>query len=480
MINPITLFVIMIAFIITNIIAFVLGQISLKKKIKPQLVKFSDVNSELSGSSAQIEAVNKDINQSSLEQIDVLSSTVSASHQIRSMVEKTNENAKLLKDDASNLLSMTHSGNDVIEEMVITSQEIESSMNHFRDELNDNMKELDRVLTVIKEIASKTEIINSIVFQTKLLSFNASVEAARAGESGKGFSVVAEEIGQLAAMSGTAAREISQIVEKSIEQVTSVVKTTRHKIETLTAQTIEQSATGLSRAQSCKDIFSQMSEKIQSTSDMVAQISTAAAEQSEGVSQLDQSIQKFQEAADRNRLIASQATEHAHSFSLLHQELDEVMDQFKELTHFNETKKLPIFYWNDQLSLDVPNMDAEHKVLIEKINILIQELEKNKSIPNSSTLIRAFTDLTEYTAHHFSDEESYMESIGYPQLNSHRKIHQNLLKQVGSFTNSIQSGQVDDAKLVSFLRNWIISHIMGVDMQYSEHAHQKPQSKKTA
>lgn len=46
-----------------------------------------------------------------------------------------------------------------------------------------------------KEVISKTAVINGIVMQTRLLSFNASVEAARAGEHGKGFAVVAEEIG---------------------------------------------------------------------------------------------------------------------------------------------------------------------------------------------------------------------------------------------------------------------------------------------
>ena len=62
---------------------------------------------------------------------------------------------------------------------------------------NESNKEIQEIVKVIAEIGNKTKVINDIVFQTKLLSFNASVEAARAGENGKGFAVVAEEVGKL-------------------------------------------------------------------------------------------------------------------------------------------------------------------------------------------------------------------------------------------------------------------------------------------
>lgn len=75
-------------------------------------------------------------------------------------------------------------------------------------------KKITEITKVISEVAAKTQVINEIVFKTKLLSFNASVEAARAGDQGRGFSVVAEEVGNLAKMSGDAAKEISNITEE--------------------------------------------------------------------------------------------------------------------------------------------------------------------------------------------------------------------------------------------------------------------------
>jgi methyl-accepting chemotaxis protein len=77
------------------------------------------------------------------------------------------------------------------------------------NQINYSNEQMSEIVKVIQEIETKTKVINDIVFQTKLLSFNASVEAARAGEQGKGFAVVAEEVGNLAQMSGNAAKEIS-------------------------------------------------------------------------------------------------------------------------------------------------------------------------------------------------------------------------------------------------------------------------------
>ncbi|MHA0111674.1 methyl-accepting chemotaxis protein, partial [Klebsiella pneumoniae] len=79
----------------------------------------------------------------------------------------------------------------------------------------DANSQLQSISNIIGEISAKTNIINDIVFKTQLLSFNASIEAARAGQHGRGFAVVAEEVGNLAQMSGNAAKEIRALLEDS-------------------------------------------------------------------------------------------------------------------------------------------------------------------------------------------------------------------------------------------------------------------------
>ena len=80
------------------------------------------------------------------------------------------------------------------------------------DEIINNSIRLKDMRSILANITEKTSIIHDIVFKTQLLSFNASIEAARAGEFGQGFAVVAEEIGNLAKTSGTAASEINKLL----------------------------------------------------------------------------------------------------------------------------------------------------------------------------------------------------------------------------------------------------------------------------
>lgn len=452
-------------------ISFFWGRRSLKKKLLPNINVLSELKDDLSGSSKQVASVSHEISSSSQDQIDTLSSTVTASHEIRSMIEKTSESSETLRSSASQLLGLTKSGNRAVEEMVASSQDVKASMAHFNKEMQQTMAELANAMAVIKEIAAKTEIINTIVFQTKLLSFNASVEAARAGEAGKGFAVVAEEVGNLARMSGTAANEISEIVERSHKVASGAIEATRSKIESLTKDTLKKSDLGFTNAKACAETFSQMTAKIAETNGMIEHITQAAAEQTQGVSQLDESIRMFQEAADRNRLVASMGSEHANEFSRQTDTLSEIVRICETLVRGTKggAKKLKKFIWNKRLELGAPEMDREHKILIEKINILVTTLEQQYVREDKPALLRAFQDLANFTVEHFTDEENFMESCGYPQLSSHKKIHKHLLDQVAAFGEEIKLGKVDDVKLVSFLQNWLISHIMGVDMKYAEH-----------
>ncbi len=124
------------------------------------------------------------------------------------------------------------------------------------------------------------------------------------------------------------------------------------------------------------------------------------------------------------------------------------------------------FKWDPStLSVSVNSMDEEHIVLINKMNALHEAYSLKKP---ASELERLVTDLANYTVKHFSDEEAYMEKIGFEGLGTHKIIHQQLLKQVTEHIETFKkTGALTDS-FFSFLSVWLTSHIRGIDTKYGK------------
>lgn len=84
-----------------------------------------------------------------------------------------------------------------------------------------------------KEISDIIKLIQSIAFQTNILSLNAAVEAARAGEQGKGFAVVASEIRSLAQNVNDAAGKITDIIENTVSKIETGNESVKHSLDVL-------------------------------------------------------------------------------------------------------------------------------------------------------------------------------------------------------------------------------------------------------
>jgi len=97
------------------------------------------------------------------------------------------------------------------------------SILQLRDTIAETGKKVKRLGESSQQISKVIALINQIALKTNLLAVNASIEAARAGEEGRGFAVVAEEVGQLAAQSALATKEIEQIVEAIQRETREVV-----------------------------------------------------------------------------------------------------------------------------------------------------------------------------------------------------------------------------------------------------------------
>ncbi len=123
------------------------------------------------------------------------------------------------------------------------------------DHVNENAGEINELNTHLKAVHKITGAIGTINKQTRLLALNATIEAARAGESGKGFSVVAEEVKELSLKTSDALEQIRFTVKQLAEQVSRIVERAESNA-TLTGEVID--GTG-----SIRNIISEMDGKVQ-------------------------------------------------------------------------------------------------------------------------------------------------------------------------------------------------------------------------
>lgn len=275
---------------------------SLSKIIRNML----DESQQMRSSVKDISDASNRLAQATTEQASALQETAASIEEMNAMIKKSAEGATRSKDVASKSYEVASRGKYSVDEMMNAISEIHQSHNEIMRAIDENHKEFIEIVKIINEIGSKTKVINDIVFQTKLLSFNASVEAARAGEHGKGFAVVAEEVGSLAQMSGQAAKEISSMLEMSVKKVQSIVNGTKDKVGHLISQGKQKVEIGTQVAKSCGEVLEEVVHHVSHLSVMVDEISTASQEQAQGIAEISRAINQLDQVTHSNAITSQQ------------------------------------------------------------------------------------------------------------------------------------------------------------------------------
>jgi len=281
-------------------------------KVANELSKSAD---SVSTASTQIASSSTDLSQASSEQAASLQQTAASLEEITAMIEKANTNATTSSKTSQESHSKAEEGRQSVEQMLSSMEEISQSNDAIMNQINYSNQELAEIVSMIQNIGNKTKVINEIVFQTKLLSFNASVEAARAGEHGKGFAVVAEEVGNLAQMSGTAAKEISELLEQSTVRVDKIVKETKDKVEALVGEGKLKVESGVAVAKACSDILHEIVNSASVIAGLSEDIAEASKEQSQGVSEINKAMAQLDTVTQQNASASEQAANAGNELS---------------------------------------------------------------------------------------------------------------------------------------------------------------------
>ena len=158
-----------------------------------------------------------------------------------------------------------------------------------------------------RRIADIIGVIDGIAFQTNILALNAAVEAARAGEQGRGFAVVAGEVRSLAQRSASAAREIKDLIGASVEKVEGGSKLVADAGRTMT----------------------EIVGSVQRVSDIIGEITAAATEQSQGISEVNNSVTQLDQMTQQNAALVEQSAAAAESLREQATRLSQVVSGFR-------------------------------------------------------------------------------------------------------------------------------------------------------
>ncbi|MBK7960919.1 MAG: nitrate- and nitrite sensing domain-containing protein [Bdellovibrionales bacterium] len=275
-----------------------------------------------------IGSVSSDLSSSTHEQAAALHETMASIQYIGSMITRNSENAKLSEQVAAQGNDEAQKGQQAVNQMIGAIGEISRANTEIADQIDHSNQQLTEIVKLIQEIGNKTKIINDIVFQTKLLSFNASVEAARAGEYGKGFAVVAEEVGNLAQMSGAAAKEISQMLEGSISRVETIVTESKERVEHLVIEGKSKITAGTEVAKRCGDSLAGIVTNVGELKRLVSEISEASQEQTLGMGEITKAVAQLEVVTQNN---TNAATNSESANKALNGQTDSLNDMVREL-----------------------------------------------------------------------------------------------------------------------------------------------------
>ena len=382
---------------------------------------------------------------------------VSISQQLSANAEETSAQAGVVSaasEEVSTNVQVVATGT---EEMTASIKEISQSASQAAQiadsavkivgETNDKIAALGESSTDIGQVV---KVITEIAGQTNLLALNATIEAARAGEAGKGFAVVANEVKELANQTTKATEEISQKIQiiqddaqnavSAMDQITQVINEVNDISGTIASAVEEQSATTNEMSRN----VTEAAKGVQEIAQNITGVAQAASETSQGATTTEQTATQLTQNAD---LITS------------------LVAKFKY-----KDENMSLMAWNDSFATHVGDVDTQHRRLIDFINEIYRGimLEKDKEVVDKTLM-----ELVDFTVMHFGYEESLFDKYGYEDSLSHKEKHKELLAQVGEYVGRYQGGENVSHELLSFLKNWLMKHILGVDQKYADYLNSK-------
>lgn len=179
-----------------------------------------------------------------------------------------------------------------------------------------NKRQLEEFENFFAEFSEKSKAMTEFVFKTKLMSFNASLEAERAGENGKGFSLIAEELAELAETSGAAARELNAMLSGRLEQTAKIVSDSRAALEELAGNEAQTENETMAAVAECNKAMRELMEDSLRVARFARELRQASEAQALGFTELGKTIVEIEEMARQNAISSDSCAASSDDFAV--------------------------------------------------------------------------------------------------------------------------------------------------------------------
>jgi len=249
--------------------------------------------------------------------VDQASQTENISRLAQEMNERivdTSKSAQQSAKAAQEAREVAEKGQQVVKKAI-------DGMHNIRHSVRETMKQVRFLDENSARIGEISDFIAEISNRTNLLALNASLEAARAGEAGRGFSIVAEEIRNLAESTNTSAEEISKLIEGIQNSISQTLTNIEAGNSEVTAGVLLVDQTG--------DALGEILEKVKISSSAASDISVATEEQTKYSQQITMALEEIAGIAKTTADRAQQSKQAAQQLEALSKELNKAVEKFK-------------------------------------------------------------------------------------------------------------------------------------------------------
>lgn len=299
----------------TEMLEGIRGQVSAAGKISSgDFTQAVPLRSDEDALGIALQKIQKDLNQTlllidmSAEQVNIGAGQVSTAAQ--SLASGATEQASSVEELSASVTSVSEEASKNADNVRKATEYVDQAGEGV-DAGNAHMQNLNTAMRQIGETSEKiskiTKMVEDIAFQTNILALNAAVEAARAGDAGKGFSVVAEEVRNLAAKSSEAAKQTADLIEQASSAVSQ----------------------GESLASATAGALQNVSEKSKLVGEAIKKVEDASAKQAAAIEQITQGLTQVSAVVQMNAATAEESSASSEELAAQAQNLQKEVGKFK-------------------------------------------------------------------------------------------------------------------------------------------------------